>query len=145
MTVVKVYVFSENKDSFYVKHLEEVNAVHDDLTIRFRIGDQYNFDSDEICSLDTRNHNSILIKSYSFVPNYSKVNDTFFWVNPMFNIVVLGDKFIAIPSKIDTETNNRILRQFISPKLDNDFLSKSASEDVKNYAKCSSRFSATIG
>lgn len=144
MTVVKVYVFSESEDSFYVKHLKEVNAIHDNMMIRFRIGDQGNCDQDEICSLDTRNQNAVLIKSYSFVPNYNKVNDTFLWVNPMYNIVVSSKKLIAIPSKIDNETNNLILRQFITPTLNNEFHSKSVSEDVKNYAKCSSQFTATL-
>ena len=145
MTKYRVYVFSEEDDSFYVKHLEEVCSIHNTLEVRYRIGSQCSDDEGDICSHDTGNTNAALIKSYSFVSNYNKIPNTYYWVNPTFDVMVYENKIIATPCKIDKETKGRILRQFITPQLNSDNITKfTSATDLKNYAKCSNRYTVTL-
>ena len=145
MTKFRVYVYSEEDDTFYVKHLEEVCLSHTTLEVRYRIGSQSSDDGEEICSQDIGDTNSALLKSYSFVPNYNKIANTYFWVNPMFDVMVFNNKIIATPCKIDNETKGRILRQFITPTMNSDNITKFTSATaLKNYAKCSNRYTVTL-
>ena len=134
-----VYVFSAKNDSVYVDHLRTVSKSLNNINLLYFIGQEGNCDSDHICATDPRCQTSVLIQSYTAVPNFQKVTDSFFWVSPKYSHTCFDHKIIAVENSLDQNGTNDILRCLVLPQnLANlDYLKRIVK--VKDHAECSKR------
>ena len=139
MTTAKVHIFSTYTDAIYTAHLDYVCDNFQDIEISYCIGNQSNCDKQVIFSCDNTCRFSTLIQSYTPVPNYQRIEDTYFWVKPNFYFFKHDNKIIAIQSTKDEETCKRNLGYFVLPENSDNFRVIQSKQHVKNYAHCTNR------
>lgn len=129
-----IYVYSTESDNFFVKHLTQIEKLNPSIQVFYKIGSKANIDSNKICSMDASNVSAVFVRSYSYVPQYNKVENTFYWVHPKYSVESLEDKRIAM----DGNSERQLLKMIVPPKFCNDIAAFSKPcTDIKNAALCS--------
>jgi hypothetical protein len=129
-----LYVYSTENDMYFVKHLTHVQKLYPSVNIFYKIGSEGNIDANRICSMDASNTSSVFIRSYSYVTQYNKIENTFYWVHPKYTVRYYDNKLIAMDDKIEQQ----LLKMIIPPLLcDNVFGNTKPCTEIKNVALCS--------
>ena len=131
------YIYSADDDRQFVQHVEQVLRHSANISIWYSIGSAKNCPTEDICSYDTENLSAVFIRSYSFVPYYKKVQDTFYWINPKFNVKRCGNKLFATDSKLDSDRTCQLLKSVTLPEFQTELGSVTSRGMIKDYAKCS--------
>lgn len=139
MNVIEIDIFSTRTDNVYVKHIESLAQSIPDVKFNYCIGNKSNCNKHKICSSDTLKNHSTLIHCYTRVPNYQRIEDTFYFVNPAFNFVRYQDKIIAYPSTVTKERLNHILGYLIVPHDSESITNIKPMGRLKDGACCSNR------
>lgn len=140
----KCFIYSTEDDKLFVRHLQKVLKYETNVKIMYAIGRDKNCETDEICSCDQHSSKAIFIRSYSHVPTYVKIPDTFYWVHPKFRATNYENKLFATDSKLSGEEMSQFLSSIIPPRFICDFSSLSSLRETKNYAPCESRVSLCL-
>lgn len=137
--ISRCFIYSLEDDRLYVRHLKQVSKRESQIKILYSIGCYSNCETEEICSCDRHNTKAIFIRSYSYVPHYVKIPDTFYWVNPKYNATNYEQKLFATDCNLHGYETSRLLVSIIPPKFVCDFSSLTSLKETKNHAPCTNK------
>ena len=139
MNPVNVHIFSAYSDLIFVDHLDSLCDSLKDVHISYSLGNDSNCNIQRIFSYDNTRRESTIVQSYKTVPNYQRIEDTYFWVKPNFYCIKHENKIIAVQCTKDDEACKKVLGHFILPNFSDNFRTIHGIQQGKNYAYCANR------
>ena len=139
MTTSRFYIFSLYEDKTYVQHLLSLLASFPDAKILFSIGNRMNCKRSDILTNDNEHLTSVLKLSYETVPNYKRIENTFYWLRPNYSYIKFDNKVIVAQSSILDEQLNLFMGYLLIPDFSENLNNANEVQQVKNHAICSNR------